>query len=626
MALNYFHILCIKDRSPQSKLRMRTTSPSLAKSLSAGFCVLLIGGLSTCPALDRVALVVGNDAYPTAPLANAVRDASAIRSLLESDLGFTSDGIFFSTNADRLTFFELFESFKKASAEAGIVLVYYAGHGMESLDGKENFLLPIDVDVAGAVKSEAVLRATGVNLMSLTADLADSTAGAKVILMDCCRERPAGRGAARAGGGLVTYADDRIPADTLMILAAAPERLASDGNEHGPFTEALIEVLPREGINLMDAFFAVSDRVQEATSQQQVPWLKFDGSGRIFREQSFLTNRPVAPEVESGTSPGTNAPPGSMAETAANMIAYKKALEAKASEAKVKELAMTSPAKTQGFPTTMRGPLLSEATKERPYVNPMGMEFVPVPGHTGVYLCRKETRVGDFRAFVMETGYQQRGGANLLGIDPGGKARWHLEEKGGWDNTAFSQTDSHPVVCVSWAEAQTFCKWLSEKNPGHSYRLPTDAEWSAANGSGNRYPWGNEWPAPKAAGNYPGEEVSAVFPGYDWRLAYQYADDAAATAPVGQHLANQHGFFDLGGNVWEWCEEVYNSALNDGDTLAKLPGLANPTSGDGTILRTLRGGSWDFGIENMMRSSFRFFGPENGRSANFGFRVIVTEQ
>ncbi len=597
--------------------------------------LLLIGACCTVSsidgvALDRVALVVGNDAYPKAPLANAVRDASAIKSLLESDLGFTSDGIFFSTNTTRLTFFELFESFKKASAEAGIVLVYYAGHGMESLDGKENFLLPIDVDVAGAVKSEAVLRATGINLMGLTADLADATPGAKVILMDCCRERPAGRGSARAGGGLVTYADDRIPADTLMILAAAPERVASDGTEHGPFTEALIEVLPREGMNLMDAFFAVSDRVQEATSQQQVPWLKFDGSGRIFREQSFLANRPGATVAKAGTptgtSSGTDAPlgAGSPESMVANMIAYKKAQEAKAAEARAKELAMKSPAATPAFPATMRGPQLSEATKERPYVNPLGMEFIPVPGYQGVYLCRTETRLGDFRAFVQETGYQQMGGANLLGIDPAGKARWYLEEKGGWDNTAFSQTDSHPVVCVSWTEAQAFCKWLSEKDPGHSYRLPADAEWSAAAGSESRYPWGNEWPAPKTAGNYPGEEVRAAFPGYEWRLAYPYADDAAATAPVGQHLANRHGFFDLGGNVWEWCDEVYHSALNDADTLAKLPGLANPSSGDGSPLRTLRGGSWDFGIENMMRSSFRFLGPENSRSANFGFRVVVT--
>lgn len=585
--------------------------------------------------LDRVALVVGNDAYPTAPLANAVRDATAIKTLLETDLGFSSDGIFFSINTNRLTFFELFENFKKASAEADIVLVYYAGHGMESLDGKENFLLPVDVDVAGAVRSEAVLRATGVNLMNLTADLADATPGAKVILMDCCRERPAGRGSARAGGGLVTYADDRIPADTLMILAAAPNRVASDGTEHGPFTEALIEVLPRGEMNLMDAFFAVSDRVQEVTSQQQVPWLKFDGSGRVFREQSFLVNRPggpaANPTVTSTPSPGMNAPlgttdPGSLNETILNMVAYKKAMDAKAAEEQAKQLAMTSPATTPAFPASTRGPRLSEATKERPYVNPLGMEFIPVPGYKGVYLCRTETRVGDFRAFVQETGYQQMGGANLLGIDPGGKARWYQEEKGGWDNTAFSQTDSHPVVCVSWAEAQTFCKWLSEKDPGHSYRLPTDAEWSAAAGSESRYPWGNEWPAPKAAGNYPGEEVRTAFPGYEWRLAYDYADDATATAPVGRHLANRHGFYDLGGNVWEWCEEVYHSALNDADTLAKLPGLANPTSGDGSALRILRGGSWDFGIENMLRSSFRFLGPENGRSANFGFRVIVTEQ
>jgi hypothetical protein len=61
----------------------------------------------------------------------------------------------------------------------------------------------------------------------------------------------------------------------------------SQNGEDG-IIERLLEILPANGNNLMDAFFAVSDRVQKVTANQQVPWLKFDGSGQIFRQQKFL--------------------------------------------------------------------------------------------------------------------------------------------------------------------------------------------------------------------------------------------------------------------------------------------------------------------------------------------------
>jgi len=155
-------------------------------------------------ALDRVAFIIGNDAYPDVPLDNAVRDARAVKAMLTEKLGFSEAGILLTEDADRLTIFEKFEEFKGLAKEADIVMVFYAGHGMESLDGKENFIIPIDAQIAKAAQSEAALRATGVSLMDLSTQLAAATTGAKIILMDCCRERPAGRGAIRAGGGLVT--------------------------------------------------------------------------------------------------------------------------------------------------------------------------------------------------------------------------------------------------------------------------------------------------------------------------------------------------------------------------------------------------------------------------------------
>jgi len=536
-------------------------------------------------AAERAALIIGNDTYPGAKLGNAIRDSRAVKAMLTGQLGFPESGIVSAEDADRLAIFEKFEDFKKVAAKAEIVVVYYAGHGMESLDGKENFLLPVDAPVAKAAQSEAVLRATGVNLMTLTADLAAATAGAKVILMDCCRERPAGRGAVRSGGGLVQYADAEIPADTLMILAAAPSRVASDGAKHGPFTEALLEVLPGNGGNLMDAFFAVSDKVRATTAEQQVPWLKFDGSGQIFRQQKFLA---VAP----------------------------------ASITPVPVVPAMPAAPARSFADRLRG-----ATKEAPYVNSLGLEFIPVPGKEGVWMCRTETRVRDFRAYAEAVDYVQTGGANVLKVNKtesgGYTTAWEVDTSASWEKPGFAQSEDHPVVCVSWEEARAMAGWLSSEEKGLVYRLPTDAEWSAAVGSVGKYPWGNAWPPPVGSGNYFGKEGPKSWPGSGWNTAYEHNDGAERTARIASYTENRFGFFDLGGNVFEWCEDEYKASMNDADALEEIPALKNEKHSDGTPFRVLRGGSWSSSAEVFLRSSSRDRGHPALRGGNYGFRLVV---
>ncbi len=549
-------------------------------SLSVAFTLILSNSMSALSA-DRVAFVIGNDAYPTVPLENAVRDATAVNEMLTTKLNFAADDVIFAKNTDRISFFEEFEAFKKSAAGAEIVLIYYAGHGMESLDGKENFIIPVDADVKRAVESEAALRATGINLMTLSADLAGATNGAKVVLMDCCRERPSGRNlGSRSGGGLNIYEDKRIPADTLMILAAAPNRAASDGAEHGPFTEALLEVLPRGGQNLMEAFFDVSDRVQEVTQKSQVPWLKFDGSGKVFRNQTFLAVASV-PKVPM----------------------------------------KPEPPKLSAAADRIRG-----ASIEKPFVNSLGMEFVPVPGKPGVLMCRTETRVRDFRVFAEATDFVQTGGASVLNVEEkeGSGFSWKQDEKASWEEPGFSQTGDHPVVCVSWEESRKMANWLSEKESGFTYRLPSDTEWSAAVGSIGKYPWGNEWPAPKGAGNYAGSEKNDELPGSGSTAAYDHNDGNWTTARVSGYDMNRFGFFDLGGNVWEWCEDQYRSSMNEKDVLEKYPMLKDERSSDGTAYRVVRGGSWFSYSELYLRSTYRLFDHPVARFDTFGFRLVLS--
>jgi formylglycine-generating enzyme required for sulfatase activity len=215
--------------------------------------------------------------------------------------------------------------------------------------------------------------------------------------------------------------------------------------------------------------------------------------------------------------------------------------------------------------------------------NSLGQKFVPVPG-TDVLFSIWETREQDYAAFASATGRA-------------------------WQNANAGST--HPAVNVSWDDAMAFCAWLTEKErrerwlaPNQSYRLPTDAEWSMAVGlregdgtpqtkSGaikGEYPWGSQWPPPHGAGNYgPGQNV----------------DSYERTAPVGSFPANSYGIHDLGGNVMEWCEDLYD---NDKD-------------------RVRRGASYQFSNDNVYPlSSYRMpmrGGGGRGKESDTGFRVVV---
>ncbi len=163
-----------------------------------------------------------------------------------------------------------------------------------------------------------------------------------------------------------------------------------------------------------------------------------------------------------------------------------------------------------------------------------------------------------------------------------------------------------PVVGVSWYEAMAYCMWLSEKNPGKKFRLPTEAEWEfAARGfTDRRYPWGNEPPNPKLANFYESKLGQTTAVG-------SYPPASGAIAADGQPAE----LFDLAGNVWEWCYDWY-----DEHYYRKSP-QNNPKGPSSSPIgaRVLRGGAFvDLGVRCTNRLSYY---PVYRRS-NVGFRVV----
>jgi formylglycine-generating enzyme required for sulfatase activity len=267
---------------------------------------------------------------------------------------------------------------------------------------------------------------------------------------------------------------------------------------------------------------------------------------------------------------------------------------------------------------------LENAMKERPWVNSLGMKFVPVVG-TQVLFSISDTRVQDFKMFVDSTGYDATRDMYSLSKD-GWKQRGAT-----WKDPGFSQGSNHPVVGVSWNDAEEFCKWLTkrERSAGDlpqdmEYRLPKDEEWSAAVGlkkevgstpeekSGRikLYPWDipqkrdKSWPPPAGAGNYAGEEAKNG----DWpsneKVIEGYNDGYPRTSPVGSFSANQFGLYDMGGNVWQWCEDWYSPANKEHSVI--------------------RGASWVNDDPDFLLVSYRYGGfTPTYRSAVIGFRCVV---
>lgn len=596
----------------------------------------------------RSALVIGNGNYQADRLGNPTNDAQAMNDTLRQ-LGFDV------ARHENLTGQQMKQAIlefgQRLSAEGGVGLFYFAGHGYRV--GDSTFMVPIDADTRSAYG----ILADGVDLRGVFDRMSQPRPDKlNVIVLDTCLT---GRFAAAD----VDATD--APEQTVVAYATSPGFSAADGTRHGLYTAELLKSMAVPGRSIDDVFRSAAHAVSRETHRQQIPRV----STSLSRDFRLSTSTQAAPRLPDSvvalegaglTIHSRGVLPKDSAEEfeitfwesikdsthASDYEAYLKTYPngrfATLAKARIERLRSSAP-KSETPPETARPAPAPKPERVRPNPAPAvpPAQVRPAPATTAPTQAspspapasrpptEKSTSavsgVGELKDCpICPAMIELQRGSFVMGSnsdDPSEKpshqvsisqpfaiGRYEVTSEQ-WNacvdaagcpriSSMANASKNSPVRDVSWDDAQLYVKWLS-KISGKPYRLPTEAEWEYANraGTSTRFWWGDQMRAGYANCKGCGEP---------WH--------AEAPNDVGTFAANSYGVYDMNGGVWEWVGDCWHNSYKG------APADGRAWDEQDCRVRVIRGGSWRDGVGYMM-SSTRFKYDASVRYSQNGFRV-----
>lgn len=279
------------------------------------------------PKENRVALVVGNSAYKSAPLRNPTNDAKDMAAKLKV-MGFT---VIERSNLSVKQIGSTLREFRSKLTPGSVALVFYAGHGLQ-IKG-ENYLPAVDADING----EEDVPTQSLAIRQIMDVLDDAKTRLNLVFLDACRNNPYARSFRSAADGLNRV---NAPSGTLISFATRPGSVASDGiGRNGLYTSALLQQMNNQSQPIEQVLKRVVSQVKSASNSQQEPWMEgsiegefcFGECGKLMAQSGLSDDRALWESVKDSrdiielTAYLNKFPQGLFAEVARNRISAHRA-------------------------------------------------------------------------------------------------------------------------------------------------------------------------------------------------------------------------------------------------------------------------------------------------------------
>ena len=489
----------------------------------------------------RMALVIGCS-YPESELTlpSPVKDARAMKRKL-GEVGFAGKDVRLLENPTRKEMMEAIDAFgEELGRQGGVGVFYFSGHGAQH-EG-ENYMFP----AKAAIGFREDLPGEGIAASRMITRMESAKNRVNLVFLDACRNNPLPSSKKKTGLGKGLAGMEAV-SGMLIGFATGPNTVANDGGDGSLYTNALLKELGRPGVSVTDMLTHVNAEVRKTSGGEQIPIME-SGLSEVFA---------LVPGKEGGT------------------VVELAKLEVPKVPVVVPEV------KVEPVVEFVVGQRVAEMVKVEGGQLPADSR-VPEKTVGRFWMGKYEVTWGEFqtvRSYGALHGYDIGAvGAGSGNNYPVTRVSWYQALK--WCNARSEMEGLTPVYTVGGAVYRSGNS-VPTVNGGNGYRLPIEAEWEYA-ASGGALTHGYEYSG--------SADVNAV--------AWYLENSGGGAHVAGTKLGNELGLYDMSGNVWEWCFDVYTGTN-----------------------RVFRGGSWGNYAINARVSTRYGYGPSYSDNG-IGFRVV----